>query len=823
MRSFNVIYILALLTLLPRHSVAQAAMPENDSAAITTKTIAAGPAYERGSFHTWLWGKNRRAEWTTPIQVPILYLDTAFGGLKPYKAGGGNETRSLRLKSVDGKEYTLRSVNKSRSDVVPKEFKNTFVDDIVRDQVSMAHPYAALALPVMQEKAGIYYSRSMVVWVPEQAALDSFNDKFKNDLYLLEQRPDGDWSEADNLGNFEKYESTADVIEKMMESNKNSADQYRFMKARLFDMLISDWDRHEDNWRWGVSKDDGEKRYIPVPRDRDQPFYSHDGLLNSFLLSAAKLKYMQHFDHKIKNIEDLNWEMRYIDRFFTNALTGDDWQRAATELQQALTDDVIEQSIRQLPPAIYNVSGQELIDKLKSRRKQLPEFAKQYYLFLSPEVFVPGTKENEYFEVKETDGGNTEVAIYRISDKGETESQPYYRRVFNPSETKQIRLFGIDGHDEFNVKNNSKAIKIQVSDTMPSYKYKWYEYNYKGFGPDISYNNPDRLFVGIRYKNTKQRWDKKPFASQHILGVRYSISQNAISAYAKALYPEAIGKWDLDIYGEYDAIRWTNFYGTGNETQMLTKDVQFHRLRSREWFASLGLTRNFGKSRLNVSGFYQNVMNIDDTGRYVAKIFHTANADVYEENPYAGAAVTYAVSTLTDSIVPVKGFAFQTTGTLSNNFRQNEFFQKYEADLRAFFPITKHISFALRAGAATVVNDAVLNSGQQYQHAIIGGGRSLRGYRRERFWGQSAYYNQNELRFITDFRSRIMNGKIGVFGFFDNGRVWMPGEESNKIHIGYGPGLLLAPFNKISATITYSFSEEIRIIQVRIDSKLFTK
>jgi hypothetical protein len=51
----------------------------------------------------------------------------------------------------------------------------------------------------------------------------------------------------------------------------------------------------------------------------------------------------------------------------------------------------------------------------------------------------------------------------------------------------------------------------------------------------------------------------------------------------------------------------------------------------------------------------------------------------------------------------------------------------------------------------------------------------------------------------------------------------MPGEESNKIHIGYGPGILLAPFNKISATVTYGISEDKRIFQVRIDSKLFMK
>jgi hypothetical protein len=817
MRCFNILFMLFAMALLPRPTVAQAALEDTTSAAF--KTVTASTAYERSNFHQWLWGRNRRAEWATPIQVPVLWLDTACGGLTPYQQGGGNETRSLRLKSANGKEYSLRSINKSRTDVIPKGMENTFVEDIVRDGVSMAHPYGVTALPVMMDAAGIYHPNGIIVYVPEQAALDSFNDKFKNDLYLLEQRPDGDWSEAANLGNFKKFESTADVIEKMLKSNKNIADQRAFVKARLFDMLVSDWDRHEDNWRWGESESGDKTTYTPVARDRDQVFYARDGILLNFMIKAAKLTYMQDFDHTIKDVPALNWEMRHIDRFFTNALALDDWLLAAKDLQRSLTDTVIAQSLRQLPAPVFEVSGKELIEKLKSRRDKLHEYAADYYRFLATEVVIPGSNEREYFDVKRLDAGKTEVAVFRISEKGETEAEPYYRRTFIPGETKEIRIFGKDGHDEYNVKEGSKKIKVNVFDTTPAYKYKWYEYNYKGFGPDISYNNNDRLYVGIKYKSTNNRWNKSPFASRYEAGVRYSISQNALSAYGKALYPELIGKWDFSLEAEYDAIRWTNFYGMGNESKMLTKEFEFHRLRSKEWLATLGFTRRFGNNRISLAGFYQEVQNKNDTDRYVAKVYHFVNPDVYALNRYAGLQVAYAYRSLNDSIVPVKGIDFRTSGTFSNNIYQKEFFQKYEADLRAFLPLTKHISFALRAGGATVVNDNVLNSAQLYQHAIIGGGRSLRGYRRERFWGQTAYYNQNELRFITDFRSKIMSGKIGVFGFFDNGRVWMPGENSNKTHVGYGPGLLLAPFNKISATITYSMSEELKTIQVRIDSK----
>ncbi len=253
MRCFKKLYILLAMACPPCAVFAQAALDENTAAYDSSwKTVAAGPAYQRSNFYEWLFGKNRRAEWSTPVRVRVVRLDTAFGGLKPYKQGGGNETRSLRLKDANGREYALRSINKSRGEVVPKEFQGTYGADIVQDLVSMAHPYGVSGLPLMMEYAGIYHPRGEIVWIPSQAALDSFNNKFKDDLYLLEQRPDGDWTSADNLGNFEKYESTEDLIKKMLKSNEHVADQHAYAKARLFDMLVSDWDRHEDNWRWGV-------------------------------------------------------------------------------------------------------------------------------------------------------------------------------------------------------------------------------------------------------------------------------------------------------------------------------------------------------------------------------------------------------------------------------------------------------------------------------------------------------------------------------------------------------------------------------------------
>ena len=47
-------------------------------------------------------------------------------------------------------------------------------------------------------------------------------------------------------------------------------DQY-LLRARLLDMLIGDWDRHDDQWRW-VAFEEGKHDFKAIPRDRDQAF-----------------------------------------------------------------------------------------------------------------------------------------------------------------------------------------------------------------------------------------------------------------------------------------------------------------------------------------------------------------------------------------------------------------------------------------------------------------------------------------------------------------------------------------------------------------------
>src|SRR5690349_21492303 len=100
--------ILISCTLIPVVSGAQYQPASNSQHLIK---VAANTGYNKASgFKRMMFGEHYRKEWATPVDVAILDMDTTFGGLTALKAGGGLQTKSLRLAGGNGKEYVLRSV-----------------------------------------------------------------------------------------------------------------------------------------------------------------------------------------------------------------------------------------------------------------------------------------------------------------------------------------------------------------------------------------------------------------------------------------------------------------------------------------------------------------------------------------------------------------------------------------------------------------------------------------------------------------------------------------------------------------------------------------
>lgn len=823
MRFFYRIFFWTCLLVCSDDALGQAANRSNDT------LVSASKQYDRANLFRWMWGHNRRQEWTTAVQVPLFWLENVRGGMKVYEASsGGNETQSLRLRSPDNREYVLRSIDKSRDEVIPTAFKGSFVEKIIQDGVSMSHPYGAFALAGMQEAAGILHTLPQLVYLPEQPALDSFNQQFSNKLYLFEERPDEDWSTAPHMGGFSNYSGTEKVMENLLEDSRNHANQYAYAKVRLFDMMVGDWDRHADNFRWGKADHNGAVKYEPVPRDRDQVFYTHDGWLINSLIKLGGYGFMSHLDKEIKNVTTVPAQQKDADMFFTNSLSLQEWVRAASELQVSLTDSIIRESLRGMPAEIYDINGEKLLEILVERKTQLISVAEKYYRFLAKQVIVAGSKQNELFSISEPASGQLTLTITPLeTDSGQTLS-PVYSRSFAAAETKSITIYGIDGADKYRVESNTTGITLKII---------------AGPGTDsVIANNAGSLVVvdsgstAITNINTRLRLlvpDSSPvfhFRQQQPKQLGFGITPHLYYD-ADPLFKRSLGislngyrllgnnKWRATATAWFTPVKWINFFGIGNETMAPDSNRSFNRFKATEWGGSLGLRANWKNTELKMEGLYLRSASRQDEDGYLSK--NLASDTVFAAFQYAGPRLVVTTGKQNDQVLPTSGWLLNAEAGVFRNLKLQHYFGSYRLNARAYIPLSPKFSFALKGGS-TIISGGEPDRlhAQWFQHAIIGGPETLRGYRWNRFWGSSAVYNQNELRYLTDIRSYLLNARVGAFLFTDNGRVWQQGERSDKWHNSYGAGLLLAPFGKIHCSFTWAMSGEENPLQFVIQTKL---
>jgi hypothetical protein len=829
-----------------------------DSISPYSKKVVAGAEYKRSSFHQWLWGKDYRKEWTTIITVPILNLDSAYGGLTPVKEGGGRQTKSLRLVDAHGKNWVLRSVNKTYLGALPQIVQGTFVEKLANDQIATNHPYAALTVPSLANAAGVYHTNPHYYIVPHHERLGEYNEVFANMLCLLEERPDETQASQKNFDEPEDIVSTEKMMQKVLEENDHIMDQEVYIKTRLFDMLIGDWGRHEDNWRWAKFDSGTYKVYRPVPKDRDQTFAKFEGVLLNLIVKLGKFKELQTFEGEIKNIKWYNYPAYEIDKRFTNSLSLASWLDASSVLQKALTDSVIDNAVRQMPKEIFDISGEEISRKIKTRRDHLSEYAKEYYTFLSRNIEIPGTKESELFKVTRLNDDSTSVNVYRINKDGEQGKVPIYSRTFLNKETHEIRLYGVGGNDIFQVMGVArKGIKITVRGgtgkdslldisyvegwghktkfydnpgnkivasaetkvhlsrfpSVNAYRYDIFKYNSRGLKPSFFYNNYYRFYIGADYSFTKNKARDGSFSAKHSIGLNYSLVEKSLHPYYNGIFTELIGRWNFNLNAGYDEVRRFNYFGIGNETVPRSNEISYHYFRLRNVYASFGIDQMFLiHHNVRLDFFYNGIKVIDDKNHFTAKDMGFVNTSEFNYNHFAGSQLSYSYTKTNDKIIPTKGGIFTINGSYTKNFSQaDRSLFKIGTALNIYFPLFKPFSIAIKTGASTLYGNP-----NTYQYNTLGGYYTLRGFWRYRFYGRSVFYDQNELRWLPEVKGYWFSGKMGLVAFFDEGRVWQPGESSSKWHYGYGGGIILSPFNKIAIAVTYGISEETTRTNIRI-------
>jgi hypothetical protein len=381
--------------------------------------------------------------------MEVFDIKKEKGGLTITELGGGFQTKSLKLKDKDSIEWSLRTVDKDVEKAVPKFLRKTPARKLVQDMISSAHPYAPLSVAAMAKALGLSAPQPRLFFVPDDTAFGEYREVFKNTICMLEESE----PTPDNSGGI----NTDKLYEKLKEKPENIIDDTTLLKARLLDMLIADWDRHADQWKWGKTKVKEDDVYYPIPRDRDQAFFLSNGLLVK-IVRLFTLKHFVGFTDNTKKVTKLNKKAWGFDRLLLSELEEKDWKHMIASFQATLNDNVIRNSLMKLPPEVYQVHGDILFNKLTRRRNGLMEYGMKYYKFLSEHATINGTDEKDVCKIR-GDGENVEVSIYEKKN-----NKLRFQRTYNARETKRIDIDLGDGDDEFIAeKDVSNKIKIHLT------------------------------------------------------------------------------------------------------------------------------------------------------------------------------------------------------------------------------------------------------------------------------------------------------------------------------------------------------------------------
>jgi len=730
----------------------------------------------------------------------------------------------------------------------------------------MSHPYGAWVIPPLAERAGVYHTRPEYYYVPKQPALGDFNDLFGDQFYLFEQRPEEpDTGRAGaHFGYAEKITSTYGMLRDRWEKADKRPDAEAFLRARLFDNLIGDWDRHEDQWRWAEFDHDSVDLYLPIPRDRDQVFLTVDGFLPWIVSREWGARMFQNYGEDIRDIQGQNLNARYIDRLLLTGLAREDWVRIARELQDSLTDGVLEYAFNRWPQALLDLNGDELKRKFKARRANLVNIAERYYELLAREVEFVGTDQKDYFLVERLGDNQTRVRVYGVDDEDEPPLLSFDRTLFG-DETREIRLFGLKDNDLFEVKGQvNEGIKVRiiggpgadkiidesrVGGAQKTWVYDLKEdtelisgpatkdlrensltvntYTYKSFKPNSylplvypGWNLDDGLTLGGSITFTEHGFRKEPFKSKHHLGADVAFLTGSIGLQYTADFTDVLGKWDFHGETRVSTPRFVvNYFGLGNETEYteaFDDDFDINRVRIRQVYLYPALRRTFNGDvhQLTFGPTYQYSRVEETEGRFVTQEASGLGAEDFDNKNYGGLAVSYEMDGRDNAIATRRGFRLQVhTGWNLNLADTDNSFTQLGGKLSLFHyaKVPLPIVLATRVGYEGNFGDY-----EFFQAATLGRSSNLRGFRRERFSGDQAFFHNTEVRIpVGKTQNYFLPIEFGLIGFFDYGRVWLDGEDSNTWHRGYGGGLVLSPFQAGVFTLTYETSREFSILAFR--------
>ncbi len=812
--------------------------------------VVPGAEFEANRMHRFLFGTHWRNLWTTPIFVPVLNLDSFAGGLQPIKSGGRHEALVLHLQGNDGRRYKYRVINKDPRSALPRKLRQTVVARVLSDQTSSAHPMGAVIAAPLLDAAGILHSRPSLFVMPASQALDDFNDEFAGTFGVFEEHPDEGYGALPGFAGASKIVGSFKLLDRMEEDSDNRIDQGEYLKARLLDFVLGDWDRHYSQWRWARFAASDDRLWHVIPLDRDHALWRFDGLFPWLAthcvsrLDGVKLGY--------PDILDPNRSARFIDRRLLSELGRQTWDSVARALAACLSDEVIEDAVAAMPHPWFELEGDRLVRELKERRDRLPEFAASYYRRRAAYVGIYASNRPEIADIRRLDDRRVEVSLFQMADSmRRSKGRRFYHRVFDAAETSEIRLYLLGGDDLTIIKgsvNSSIEIKIvggegddELRDEalvrghflslipfIPSAETQTYFYDAdsgSGFvpGPGSKWirdlppppegkkdrHEPDERDWGVEWKF--RPWlhygsdDGLTIGGGPVLyNYDFAAAPYDSRIQLRGAWASGGGKTRYDFNGRFNSLirgatvlsslRLTElqirqYYGMGNESVL---DDSLHNAGYYEVQQELLMLRAHVQVPLFDHAY------VYGGGRWSLSNISTARDHLIgDSRPYGIDKVRLGAleaglryETRNKGSASKKGILFNIAASLVPAiFDSRETFTRLSAEWRSYLRLRPGTDITL---ATRVLGERVWGDAPFFEAVFLGGSQSLRGFTRERFAGNAAVSAAVEMRVELGEPQIVVPVAIGLTAAAESGRVFVDGESSDVWHSAVGGGIYLS-------------------------------
>jgi len=852
--SVHIYLTVGLLTLF--FSVNSLAQDESE----TGKTVILGEEFNAGWLHKSLFGSQWRDLWTTPISIPVLDIHSFDGGLTPYIVEDNQETRSLKFIGNNGQLWKFNPINKNPSELLPDALHHTFVDGLLQDQVSSANPFAKIICAELFNAVGINQSTPILILLPDDETLSEFSGQ----PGIIEISLQDD----ETSNEMEKINEITELFNSIENESNIKIDSEEFLKIRLMDLLIGNWYRNIDQWRWTKIKKDSRFYWRPEVNDRERAFAKFDGLLPY----AASFVFPQltSFKENFPPIGNLTHSGRNIDRIFLTELSKSKWDSIAVFIQNSLTDDVIKNAVDKIPTGQLESTKEKLISQIKARRNELNNLCDDYYRLINGVADVYGTNKNDYLIIERLNNEQTSVKIFPLINQNDFVSEDsYFNKVFNNGITDEIRIYLLDGDDYVFIKgevDTSPLIRIiggEGKDTFideskvngyflsitpfkkaeaktefydgddetiflkgsgtninterwtnPINNNEKYEPIQKdrghswGFLPEAGYSTTDGVLIGGMFDLFSYNFRKVPYEYLQRLRFIYAFLPKSYKLEYFGEFIDVLGSTDLVIDIVNSELSFTNYFGFGNENafdRYLYRD-KYYWLEQKLVFINPLIRYNFDEKTSLSLGFFYEFNN--------SKLRNEELIDSFPHNNYgignlqhAGLNFKFLFDSREHEFYPKAGRYINISGSYFNELldtRDN--YLRAEFDFRNYIPfkLPFETTLALRSSGGKVWGKFPF-----YHAMFIGGEENVRAYTRKRFSGDTSISLQSEVRVKLLKNKILVKGDLGMHLFAETGRVFAANQNSDKWHPSFGVGIWASSVNRIFVfSLTYAYGTD---------------